>query len=343
MTGPRQELADTGRLGSDGAELLYRTVVAVAAARNFPPPTGSASWDESAVAETAHNILDGPRGVKRLADALLRSTDESSFARILEGAAVNYLRDVARRTDLGKVILRVAEVLRSGDEFIGHGGNPPRWGLPGGPTAPSHASPAELARTAGRETNVVVPAWASDRRDPPIANRDTLVRILTRVLSSADGGVTAVDAARAVAARIDIRRTPMTVELDVLERVAEPAPHADPAISAVVSVDAARLFERLDDRERILLAGFHLPLEEAAAGLALGRSQSALLRQRLIARLRRDLGIDLETGMSSDYDQAQATLTARALRDLCAQWTENRTETEGATSNTSNDEKGGNP
>jgi len=114
LTGPRQELADTGRLGSDGAELLYRTVVAVAAARNFPPPTGSASWDESAVAETAHNILDGPRGVKRLADALLRSTDESSFARILEGAAVNYLRDVARRTDLGKVILRVAVIRPAG-------------------------------------------------------------------------------------------------------------------------------------------------------------------------------------------------------------------------------------
>ncbi len=256
---------------------------------------------------------------------------------------MNYLRDVARKTDLGKVILRVAEVLQSGDEFTGHGGSPPRWGLPGGPTTPSEASPAELARAAGLETDVVVPAWTSDRRDPPIADRNTLVRILTRVLAAAGGGVTAADAAHSVAARIDIRRTPLTVELEVLERIAEPAPHADPAISTVVSVEAARLFGRLDDRERILLANFHLPLKEAAAGLTLGRSQSALLRQRLIARLQRDLGINLEAGSRSNDDQTQAMLTARALRDLCAKWAENRTAAEGATSNTSNDEKGGSP
>jgi len=325
MTGPRDELATTGRPGSELAELLYRAVAVIAVSRNFPPPAGSTYWDETAVTETAHGLIDGSRGQKRLADALLRSTDEPSFARQIEGAAVNFLRDLARATDQGKVVLRVAEVLKASEEFVAHGGKPPRWGLAGGPEQPSAAPASVLARAAAMELDVVVPAWASDRRDPPIADRASLVRILRRVLVAADGGLTAAEAAVAVAARLDVRRSPLTVEVGVLERLAEPAATGDPATSTAISMEAAAMFATLDDRERILLASFHLPLEAASRQLTLGRSQTGLLRQRVVRHLQIAFGVELDDAGEPDGADLDAMLTAAAVRDLCVAWAEGRT------------------
>jgi len=325
MTGPREELALTGRPGTTTAHLLYRTVRLVAVTRNFPPPPGSASWDTTAVTETAHDLIDGERGRKRLADALLRSTDEESFARILEGAAVNFLRDAARATDLGKVVLRVAEILRS-EDFRAHGGRPPRWGLPSGPDTASPADDDALGRAAMSEPVVDVPAWTSDRRDAPIADRASLVRILRRVLAAADGGLTAAQAARAVAARVDVRRSPLTVEVGVLEGVAEPPAGSDPGDAAASAAEVSALFARLDDRERIAVATFHEPLPVAAQRLALGRSQASLARQRVVRRLQRELGVDLDSTDAFDAADADAAfLTARALRDLCVGWADTGT------------------
>ena len=325
MTGPRAELAETGRIGPQLADLLYRTVAVIGVSRRFPPPAGSATWDDSAVAETAHQLIDGKRGAKRLADALLRSTDEESFARVIEGAAVNFLRDIARATDQGKLVLRVAEVLRSGDEFAEHGGKPPRWGLAGGPEAPSAVGPSALARAAAAEPDVVVPAWTSDRRDAPVADRPSITRILVRVLRAADGTLTAAEAAAAVAARVDVRRSPLTVEVGVLERISEPTGPADPATATAVSLEARKVFAALDDRERILIAGFDERWEVVADRLALKRSQVMLLRQRVVRRLQADLGVVLDDDGTARGSDQEAMLTAAAIRDLCVAWSEGRT------------------
>jgi hypothetical protein len=322
LMGARAELAATGRPGPATASLLYRTVRAVALSRNFPPPPGSTAWDASAVEETAHDLIDGKRGAKRLTDALLRSTDEASFARILDGTAVNYLRDLARATDFGKLVLRVTEVLRK-EGFPVHDGQPPRWGHPDGPARSSTASTGELAAAAMAEPHVVVPRWTSDRRDPPFADAASLVRILRRILTAADGSITSVEAAHAVAARIEVRRSPLTVEVGVLERVAEAHPESDPAEEVVARAEAARLFRLLDDRERIALACFHQPLQQAALALTLGRSQAALVRQRLVRRLQHELGLDLETGivLEGGVGEDAADIVVR-LRDLCTAWAE---------------------
>lgn len=325
MNGPRAELAETGRMGPRLANLLYRTVAVIGVSRRFPPPEGSARWDGSAVAEIAHQLIDGDRGQKRLKDALLRSTDEASFARQIEGATVNFLRDVARSTDQGKLVLRVAEVLRSGTEFSAHGGPPPRWGLPGGPGSPSAAAPSDLARAATSEPDVVVPKWTSSRRDAPVADTASITRILLRVLRAAQGTLTAAEAASAVAARIDVRRSPLTVEVGVLERISEPAGPSDPATATAVSRDARELFDVLDDRERILIAGFHEKWEVVADRLALRRSQVLLLRQRVVRRLQADLGVVFDDDGTPRGGDEESALTAAAVRDLCAAWAEGRT------------------
>src|ERR1700749_822005 len=125
---PREEVLATQRIGLAGATLLYRLVYLVAVARNFPPPPGFDRWDPSAVTETAHDSLDGPRGARRVIDIAIRSADEQGFERILEQAIVNHLRDISRRTDMGRLVRRVTEVLTDEPAFSRVAGVA-RWAL----------------------------------------------------------------------------------------------------------------------------------------------------------------------------------------------------------------------
>jgi hypothetical protein len=319
---PRDELLSTRRLGQAGAELLYKTVWLVAVGNGFPPPEGSTSWDKTAVTETAHDFIKDKRGARRLLDIAVRSVDERSFERHLEAAVLNFLRDVARGTDLGKLIMRLKEISRDESDFETVSGSPERWTLTGGPAAPSAASPNDLASaTAGVE--VVVPKWTSERRDAPLADRPSFVRLMTSVLTAAAGSLTTVDIAHALTARLDHRRTPLTTPLDIREQVSEPGQTGgDPAAHTVAELHALDIFTSLSDRERIILTTLHRNVRDLARLIDTGRTQAALIRQRLIHRFRDELADD------DDPDS-----TATILCDLCHEWIEGRTGTNDATSN----------
>lgn len=318
---PREELLSTRQLGQAGAELLYKTVWLVAVGNGFPPPEGSASWDETAVTETAHDFLKDKRGAKRLLDIAVRSVDEPSFERLLEAAVLNFLRDMARRTDLGKLILRVKEILRDEDDFEAVPGSPVRWTLRGGPSAPSAAGPDDLASAiAGVE--VVVPKWTSERRDAPLADRPSFVRLITSVLTAAAGSLTAVDIAHALTARLDHRRTPHATTLDIRERVSEPGQTtSDPAARTVAELHAVDIFNSLSDRERIIVTTLDRNVRDLARLIDTGKTQAALIRQRLVDRLRDELTDD-------DHPDSTATI----LCELCDDWIRLRTGTDDATS-----------
>ena len=184
---PREEICAKQRIGPAGAALLYQFVYAVAVARNFPPPPGFQQWDESAVTETAHDFLDGERGRRRMTDIALRSVDEPSFERILETAVLNFLRDISRRTDMGRLVVRVKDVLSEDPAFRSVAQD--RWALADGPAEPStQPEPVLSASIAGAE--VSIPQWNSARRAAPVADRASLVRLLLTVLTAAQGSLT---------------------------------------------------------------------------------------------------------------------------------------------------------
>lgn len=318
---PREELISTGQLGRAGAELLYKTVGLVAVANRFPPPAGSTRWDETAVAETAHDFVKNQRGPKRLLDLLIRSTDEQSFERLLEKAVLNFLRDVARSTDLGKLVVKVKEILRDNNAFIAVSRNPERWSLTDGPVGPSQTSPDDLAAaTAG--VKVDVPRWTSERRDAPLADGPSFVRLITSVLTTAVGSLTAADIAHTLTARLDHRRTPLTLALDIREHIAEPGPAGgDPANRTVAEQHALEIFDALSDRERIIVTTLDHNVRDLAQLIDMSKTQAALIRQRLIDQLRDRLADD------DDPDS-----TATFLCDLCHGWIEDRTSTDDATS-----------
>jgi hypothetical protein len=317
---PREEVLEDQRIGPAGAALLYRLVRVVAVSRNFPPPPGFERWDETAVTETAHDFLDGERGRRRVTDIAIRSVDETSFERIMESAIVNHLREVSRRTDMGRLVLRVTEVLTDEDDFQQVGSQPTRWSLADGPTAPSTAPDSALS-SAIVSTQVKIPAWNSERRWAPLADRESFVRLLRAVLTAADGSLTAADLAQVLATRLDHRRAPLSIELDVLEGIAERAPMQDPATLATSGIRAVQIFNELDDRNRALMALYEQPLRDLGDVLAIGKSQAGFLRQRLTSWLQSELASDTE-----------AEVTVAQLRRLCESWLEDRTTSPGATS-----------
>ncbi|MEV4323102.1 hypothetical protein AB0J37_12800 [Microbispora rosea] len=318
---PREELISTRRLGQAGAELLYRTVYLVAIGNRFPPPEGSSRWDETAVTETAHDFVKDERGRKRLLDIAIRSVDERSFERLLEASVLNFLRDVARGTDLGKLIVRVKEILRDEDGFHATPGPPERWSLIGGSSEPSATGPDDLAAaTAG--VHVVIPKWTSGRRDAPLADRPSFVRLMTSVLTAAGGSLTAVDIAHALTARLDHRKTAHAVSLDIREGVSEPAETVgDPAARTIAEVRAVEIFNGLSDRERIIVPTLDRNIRDLGRLIGTGKTQAALIRQRLIDRLWDEL---------ADDDNRDST--ASILFGLCDGWLQNRTGTDNATS-----------
>lgn len=318
---PREEILATHKLGSAGAELLYKTVWVVAVGRGFPPPAGSRVWDDVAVRETAHDFVQAERGPRRLLDVSLRSVDDRSFERLLEAAVLNHLRDVARRTDFGKLILRVKEILKDENEFRSIPGQPERWTLAAGSAEPSGTSPADMA-SATFGVEVVVPKWSSERRDPPLADRPSFVRLMVSVLVAAAGSVTATDIAHAITSRLDHRRTALATSLDIRERISEPAQRwADPARQTIAELHAMDIFDNLDDTERIVLPFLDKNVRDLGKLIGCGKSQAALVKQRLIARLQHELADD-------DYAEESATF----LKDLCESWIAHRTGTGDATS-----------
>ncbi|MGH9009580.1 MAG: hypothetical protein ACRDYF_06985, partial [Acidimicrobiia bacterium] len=106
---PLEELQADGRLGPEGARLLYRVVRTVVVGHGFPPPGERPAWNGEAVAETAHEFLADERTPKRLAHLLVHAVDDDSFRRILHRMVLNFLRDGGRRTEIGRLMLRLRD------------------------------------------------------------------------------------------------------------------------------------------------------------------------------------------------------------------------------------------
>ena len=186
---------------------------------------------------------------------------------------------------------------------------------------PVRQVPDDLASaTAG--VDVVVPRWTSERRDAPLADRASFVRLMTSVLTAAAGSLTAVDVAHALTARLDHRRTAYATTLDIREQVSEPArASGDPATRIVTELHAIDIFNSLSDRERIIVTTLDRNVRDLGRLIGSGKTQAALIRQRLIDRLRDEL---------ADDDNPDDTATI--LCELCDDWIEFRTEMDDATS-----------
>lgn len=305
------ELTTTGRLGDDGARMLYGAVRAVGKGRGFPPPTGHSSWTKDAVIEAAHTFLSGTRTPARLAHLRLHATDEQSMERLLNTMILNHFRDRARQTELGRLIRRINTVLGDDGRFLR---NDDRWSLTTGPTLPSTVPAARLAAAADAVENITVPRWSdSTARAHPHANASSIALLCHTVLDEANGSLPAAELARAIAGRVGLRRTPVVNLLDVPEL-------SDESYSTVVDTDnqrrAARVvFDTLTDREKRMIATLHLPLRDLYEATGIKKSQAGEVRTRAVA---------VVTEATSGI--ADPDIVRVHIHDIARSWLKERTE-----------------
>jgi hypothetical protein len=310
-TTPLEELLSGGRLGREGAKVLYHTVRAVAVAHGFPPPGGRPGWDTDAVAEVAHEFLADERAPRRLTHLAVHSVDDDSFDRILHRMVLNFLRDGGRRTETGRLMLRLRDVLGDSEEFVAEPGD--RWRLVSQPSQPSGVSPAVLVQAAAAETHVTVPRWSPQtRRRPPAADAASLERLCRRVLGAAAGTVPLDQLAQSIAPRLGLTTMPLAQAVDdrdSVDSIAAPQ-HADAVID---SMRAAEIFAILSQRERLLLATAGTPVRDLRSVIGVGPSQAAELQGRLRGLLRSELQDDenYEAVFFHLIDQARAWASDR--------------------------------
>lgn len=303
---PLGELLADGRLGPAGARLLYQVVRAAGRGHGFPPPAGRRAWDSEAVTETAHDFLSDERTPKRLAHLAVHAVDDESFGRLLHRMVLNFLRDGGRKTEIGRLVLRLRDVLGRHDEFVAGAGD--RWRLASQPEEPSAAAPSRLVEAAAGEPQVDVPRWSPQtRRRAPAADAASLERLCRRVLEAAAGTLALDELARSIAARLGLSPTPLAQPVDdrsALDRL--PAPQQ--ADGVLDGMRAAEIFGLLSSRERLLLAATGTPVRELRAVIGVGPSQAAELQGRLRALLAMELRDDerYEAVFFHLMDQAKA-------------------------------------
>lgn len=274
-----------GRAGPGFTAELQRTIRAVAVARNFPPPEGHRTWDADAVWSAASEFMGDAQTPRRLADLAVHCASPDALRLRLQGAVRNFLADLGRRTPIGKLVVRVNDVLRGEDGFTSVGG---RWARASGPQGPGADDPEALvASIAGMA--VVVPHWGHDtRRAAPVADRDTVVALCGALLDGAGGSLTPRALARAIGARLGLGQAPLSLEVAALDGGGGRGPATTSGSAPAVGTEsealrrgrAAEVLDQLNDRERLAVGYPELTVRQLAPLLGVSPSQSHVIRGR---------------------------------------------------------------
>jgi hypothetical protein len=282
------EELNAGRPGPALWALLKRTVFAVGVGHNFPPP-GGGTWTADDVSSVAAAFLADGQTPRRLADLALHCRNDAAVARRLQGAVRNFLRDLGRATDVGRLVVRLRRALRESAAFVNVDGD--RWAIVGRRADASTAAPEKLVAAAA-DVDVVLPSWSSTaRRRAPFADKSSIEELLRATLDAADGSLTAPELALAIAPRLAVAPRPLLVEVDVGDY---------PEVAIGLSADATgeevvnrlraeEVVALLTDRERIAIAYTELAVRDLGPKMGVKSSQAHVIRQRAVDVIREEL------------------------------------------------------
>ncbi len=312
-----EELRD-GNAGPDFVNLLQRTIRAVAVARNFPAPDGFQQWDAAAITSTAGDFLASPRTPRRLTDLVTFCQTEDGLRRRLQRTVANFLADHGRRTPVGRLVLRVNEVLGRDESFEQLGG---RWGLVGGSVEPAAVDLDVLVAAASKLQVVVPPTWRVGTRKSPDIAAASVVDLARMVVEVAGGPVTASIIAQVAARRLGLGAAPLSLEAKAFDPP-QPSMAAmrNTSDAILVEIRAHEVFSLLNDTERIAIGRPEFPTSELGPFLGVSKATAANIRKRAVTILRDEL---------DDDDDGQAV--ADFLLDLARNWTNSWTDSSHAT------------
>jgi hypothetical protein len=278
----------SGAVGEAFVALLARSLRAVAAAGNFPPPDGHARWDADAVATAVADFLASPQTPRRLTDLATHCRSDDALRARMQRTVRNYFADLGRRTPVGRLVLRFNEVLKDDPAFQQRSGY---WSLTGCEVEPA-AVDIDTLVAAMSHVDVVVPtAWTTGDRQSPDIDAASAVRLVRSALEVAAGSLRASVLAQAAAARLGLGAAPLSLE----------ATGFDPPGSSPVSSQATEdqvlvnirvdevCFGRINDLERFAIGLVDVPVARLGPLLGVSGSQAALIRSRATAILKSEL------------------------------------------------------
>ena len=301
----------SGAIGDDFVALLRRTVRAVAPARGFPPPEGYDQWVPDAVTTAVDDFLSSPQTPRRLTDLATHCQTDDAVRRRLQEAVANHFADIGRRTPLGRLVLRVNEVLKTYDAFERRGAY---WALAGDDLEVPVVDLESLAAALASVEVVVPTAWTTGDRQSPDADAPSIRRLAEAALTSAQGPLRASDIAHAVAIRLGLGRAPLSIEAMSFEPPAVAASADSTGNEAIVTVRAHQVcFEALNDAERLAIGRADLSVGELGPLLAVSRSKAALIRKRAVTILQNELGTE-------DGGQEVADLIFQMAKSWAESW-----------------------
>ena len=309
-----------GRAGGEFVMELQRTIRAVAVTRNFPPPEGHARWDADAVWSVASEFMADAQTPRRLTDLAVHCATGDALRARLQGTVRNFLADLGRRTPIGKLVVRINDVLRGDAGFVLVGD---RWGRAGGALGADAGAddPEALARAIAGHV-VVVPAWGHDaHRAAPVADRATIVALCGALVDAAGGSLTPRALARAIGHRLGLGQAPLSLDVTAFDGPAGLGSRSGAAATGAfdsTASEALRLrragevLAELNDRERLTMAYPELTVRQLAPLLGASPSQCHVIRGRAAEIVRLEL-------VDDDDAEAVALLVmdlARSLADL---------------------------
>jgi hypothetical protein len=299
---------EQGQVGDELLALLRRTIRAVAITRNIPAPDERGVWDDEAVGRIVSEFMADRRTPRRLTDlATVCMTDTAVRARLQE-IVRNFFADLGRRTPIGKLVVRINDVLNHRDDFARIKG---RWTLFDGPAEAGVADDDRFDRAIASRS-ITVPNWGHQaRRAAPVADAETIAALCQSLLEAAEGSLTPRVLAAAIGRRLGVGQAPISLDVSALDGGwAEPGRSLDVTGSeALRPMHAAEIMGMLNDRERLALAFPDYTVRQLAPLLGVNHSQAHVIRQRAVAVLKVEL---------VDDDDAEGV--AMQVLDLVQAW-----------------------
>lgn len=305
------ELERSGEVGELTYAMLLDVAGRVVHSGNYPSPSGAEHWTEPDVQELVHDFLTGPRGLQRVITMFNRATDEHSLRNVAVTSIRNHLADEARSSDRGHLRQRLEDVVEDWDGVDFR--DSPAGKVCGRPNeavaAPWSGDLRDLIDAAAQVEGIEIIRWRKAARRSPIAERDSLGRIIDAVLEAAGRPVLLDDLADVMEAQFALAATPLVIELDDEPYLEPPSSERtdDVALDATV---AERILDQLSAAERTLLAHFDDGVRELGVILGVGKSKASDLRN--------DLGDKLKVLLTS---QDATPETFQALRTIAQEWT----------------------
>lgn len=265
--------------------LLRRIAGQAARTSTFPPLEGYDRWSDDAVDELLVQMIEKKGGVAFLLDALASVDNQGSAERYMLRAVQNFLKDLAKATEHGKLRARLETLLGSDARFEAVSAPDRGWRLADGPQDWWQGDIAVLHRAALQVRGVFIPSWNTSGPTPRPA-REALATVAEAVLTEAAGIVRAEDVARVLLERFRHEIAPQTAESASLADVDEQTARADQEPEhALAGISAEQLWIRFSAEQRAIVPYLTAP-EDAPAALGIGRKEATARRNQVIEIVR---------------------------------------------------------